>query len=72
MKNLMNKLRATYVVDALYQADSGQLKRARHYARDWADALEWAACYPASDAIVIREAFLGAAAVESVATRYSH
>ena len=66
----ISALRARYVVHAHYYAPEAKSYRcATHYARDWADALQWVASYSYGDTVLVYESVLGIQAKQPCAAR---
>lgn len=63
---LLTRLLSPYVVHVYY---ANYTRVAKHYAKSWADALEWCACYGTSDHCAVYENFLGMSAHTPVAVR---
>lgn len=64
LKKIAQRVFARYVVIATFD---GQV--AKHYARTYAEALEWARCYPANDQVEVYELIGGVKAVVPFASR---
>lgn len=63
--NILKQLTARYLVVAHFDG-----KTAKHYAKDWRDALEWMECYPPDTAMEVYERFLGITAAYAIAERW--
>lgn len=63
---ILKKLTARYLVVAHFDG-----KQAKHYARDWSDALEWMKRYPVDTAMEVYERFFGFTAAYTVAERFA-
>lgn len=64
LKKIARSLFARFVVVATFD---GQV--AKHYARTYAESLEWARCYPANDQVEVYELIGGVQAVVPFASR---
>lgn len=64
LKRIAQCIFARYVVEASFDG-----KTAKHYARNYAEALAWARCYPADDKVEVYELVSGMQAVAPFAAR---
>jgi hypothetical protein len=61
---ILTRLFARFVVIAQFDG-----KTAKHYARNWKEAMDWMRCYPATDNVEVYERVGGRQAVVPVAAR---